>query len=61
MNYESFDLGLIFINLLFCAFLLYRQNKLIKKAQKVDIIKELIIANIKNPKTSKRILNNSNL
>jgi len=51
MNYEYVDLGLIFINLLFCGLLLYRQNKLTQKQIKLE---KLIIINIRNPKLGKR-------
>ena len=52
--YEYIDLGLIAINLLFCGLLLYRQNKIADKAQKIE---NLIISNIKNPKLSRKLLN----
>jgi len=51
--YEYFDLGLITINLLFCGFLLHRQNKIADKTQKIE---NLIVANIKNPKLSRKLL-----
>ena len=58
MNYEFLDLGLIFINLLFCGLLLHRQNKITKKLDKVQ---KLTVATIKNPKTSKILLKKANL
>ncbi len=58
MNYEFLDLGLIFINLLFCGLLLHKHNKLSEKVQKVQ---NLTIATIKNPKTSKILLKKTDL
>ena len=52
--YEYFDLGLIFINLLFCGLLLYRTNKLNEKATRIE---NLAIATAKNPKLGKKLLN----
>jgi hypothetical protein len=53
MNYEYFDLGLIFINLLFCGLLLYRQNKLTHEIKKVE---KLAVSCILNPKLSRKRL-----
>jgi len=52
--YEYFDLGLIAINLLFCGLLLHRQNKITNKVEKIE---NLTIANIRNPKLSRKLLN----
>jgi len=54
MSYEYFDLGLIFINLLFCGLLLHRTNK---AKSRIDRLEELIKANIKNPKLARKLLN----
>lgn len=58
MNYEFLDLGLIFINLLFCGLLLHKHNKLSEKVQRIQ---NLTVATIKNPKTSKILLKKTDL
>jgi hypothetical protein len=55
MNYEFIDLGLIFINLLFCGLLLVRQNKISKN--QLDLQK-LVHTSIQNPKLGRNLLNN---
>jgi len=54
MNYEFFDLGLIFINLLFCGLLLHRTNKINKK---LAFLEKKIEFGIKNPKEARKRLN----
>ena len=52
--YEYFDLGLIFINLLFCGLLLHRTNKLDEKMTKINALAK---ATAKNPKLGRKLLN----
>ncbi len=52
--YEYFDLGLIFINLLFCGLLLHRTNKLKDQLTKIEILAR---ATAKNPKIGRKLLN----
>ena len=52
--YEYFDLGLIFINLLFCGLLLHRTNKLNEKTIQIE---KLSRATAKNPKMGRKLLN----
>ena len=52
--YEYFDLGLIFINLLFCGLLLHRTNKLTERVSKIE---NLAKATAKNPKMGRKLLN----
>jgi len=54
MNYEYFDLGLIAINLLFCGFLLHRQNNIAKNNEKLQ---KLVVTSINNPKQARKLLN----
>tara|TARA_B100000212_G_C27345579_1_gene521151 strand:- start:619 stop:795 length:177 start_codon:yes stop_codon:yes gene_type:complete len=54
MNYEYFDLGLIVVNLLFCGFLLHRQNNIVKKNKKLQ---KLVVTSISNPKQARKLLN----
>ena len=54
MSFEYFDLGLIFINLLFCGLLLHRTNK---TKSRIDRLEDLIKANIRNPKLARKLLN----
>tara|TARA_B100000035_G_C20540622_1_gene353813 strand:+ start:254 stop:427 length:174 start_codon:yes stop_codon:yes gene_type:complete len=55
--YEYVDLMLIAINLLFCGLLLHRSNKTTEKLEKLE---NLTITNIKNPKISRKLLNEYN-
>jgi hypothetical protein len=55
--YEYFDLGLIFINLLFVGLLLHRQNILKSKISKIDKMEQLLLASVQNPKTARKLLN----
>jgi hypothetical protein len=55
--YEYVDLMLIAINLLFCGLLLHRGNKTTEKLEKLE---NLTITNIKNPKISRKLLNEYN-
>ena len=52
--YEYFDLGLIFINLLFCGLLLHRTNKLDERLAKIETLAR---ATAKNPKMGRKLLN----
>ncbi len=52
--YEYFDLGLIFINLLFCGLLLHRTNKLNERLAQIETLAK---ATAKNPKLGKKLLN----
>lgn len=52
--YEYFDLGLIFINLLFCGLLLHRTNKLNDRLAKIEALAR---ATAKNPKMGRKLLN----
>ena len=52
--YEYFDLGLIFINLLFCGLLLHRTNKLNDRLAKIEALAK---ATAKNPKMGRKLLN----
>jgi len=52
--YEYFDLGLIFINLLFCGLLLHRTNKLDKRLAQIEALAK---ATAKNPKMGRKLLN----
>ena len=52
--YEYFDLGLIFINLLFCGLLLHRTNKLNERLTQIEALAK---ATAKNPKLGKKLLN----
>ncbi len=52
--YEYFDLGLIFINLLFCGLLLHRTNKLNDRLTEIETLAR---ATAKNPKLAKKLLN----
>ena len=52
--YEYFDLGLIFINLLFCGLLLHRTNKLDERLTKVEALAK---TTAKNPKLGRKLLN----
>ena len=52
--YEYFDLGLIFINLLFCGLLLHRTNKLNENTTQIE---KLARATAKNPKMGRKLLN----
>ena len=52
--YEYFDLGLIFINLLFCGLLLHRTNKLNDHLAKIEALAK---ATAKNPKMGRKLLN----
>ncbi len=52
--YEYFDLGLIFINLLFCGLLLHRTNKL---DERIAQIESLAKATAKSPKMGRKLLN----
>ena len=52
--YEYFDLGLIFINLLFCGMLLHRTNKLNDRLTKIEVLAK---ATAKNPKMARKLLN----
>ena len=52
--YEYFDLGLIFINLLFCGLLLHRTNKLEERTVQIETLAK---ATAKNPKIGRKLLN----
>ena len=52
--YEYFDLGLIFINLLFCGLLLHRTNKLNERLTQIEALAK---ATAKNPKMGRKLLN----
>ncbi len=52
--YEYFDLGLIFINLLFCGLLLHRTNKLDEKTSQIEALAK---ATAKSPKLGRKLLN----
>ena len=52
--YEYFDLGLIFINLLFCGLLLHRTNKLNERLAQNETLAR---ATAKSPKLGKKLLN----
>ena len=52
--YEYFDLGLIFINLLFCGLLLHRTNKLDERLTQIEALAK---ATAKNPKMARKLLN----
>ena len=52
--YEYFDLGLIFINLLFCGLLLHRTNKLDERLTQTEALAK---ATAKNPKMGRKLLN----
>ena len=52
--YEYFDLGLIFINLLFCGLLLHRTNKLNDRLTEIETLAR---ATAKNPKMGRKLLN----
>ena len=52
--YEYFDLGLIFINLLFCGLLLHRTNKINERLAKIEALAK---ATAKNPKMGRKLLN----
>ena len=52
--YEYFDLGLIFINLLFCGLLLHRTNKLNERTAQIETLAK---ATAKNPKMGRKLLN----
>lgn len=52
--YEYFDLGLIFINLLFCGLLLHRTNKLNDRLAKIETLARVTA---KNPKMGRKLLN----
>ena len=52
--YEYFDLGLIFINLLFCGLLLHRTNKLNERLVQNEALAR---ATAKSPKLGKKLLN----
>jgi len=52
--YEYFDLGLIFINLLFCGLLLHRTNKLNERLAQVEVLAK---TTAKNPKMGRKLLN----
>ena len=52
--YEYFDLGLIFINLLFCGLLLHRTNKLDERLTQIEALAK---ATAKNPKMGRKLLN----
>jgi len=52
--YEYFDLGLIFINLLFCGLLLHRTNKLNERLNQIEALAK---ATAKNPKMGRKLLN----
>ena len=52
--YEYFDLGLIFINLLFCGLLLHRTNKLNERLIQIEALARVTA---KNPKMGRKLLN----
>ena len=52
--YEYFDLGLIFINLLFCGLLLHRTNKFNNRLTKIETLAK---TTAKNPKMGRKLLN----
>jgi len=52
--YEYVDLMLIFINLLFCGFLLAKHNRMVQNQVKLE---NLILSSIKNPKLGKKLAN----
>jgi len=52
--YEYFDLGLIFINLLFCGLLLHRTNKLDERLTQIETLSK---ATAKSPKMGRKLLN----
>ena len=52
--YEYFDLGLIFINLLFCGLLLHRTNKLNERLIQTETLARVTA---KNPKMGRKLLN----
>lgn len=55
--YEFIDLALIGVNLLFCGLLLHRNNVMNERMEKLE---SLVITNIKNPKLSRKLLNEYN-
>ena len=55
--YEFIDLALIGVNLLFCGLLLHRNNVMNERVEKLE---SLVITNIKNPKLSRKLLNEYN-